>query len=201
MRFKDKVVLVMGGNSGIGRAASIDFGKEGAHVFLTGRSRKTIDETVALKSLARAASSPTLVTSRAAVTCSTRSGEAHGGFDVLFRQRRHRRLRPRSRRHARAMGRGSQRQSARLLLRHPEGAPADAGRRFDRHYRLDRFDRRRARQHHVCRREGRSARRRPHPRGRVAATPDPRQHGEPRPHRYTPSSRAPTASPPTRCRA
>ncbi|MBO9669718.1 MAG: SDR family oxidoreductase [Sphingobium sp.] len=47
MRFKDKVVLVMGGNSGIGRAASVDFGKEGAHVFITGRSRKTIDETVA----------------------------------------------------------------------------------------------------------------------------------------------------------
>jgi NAD(P)-dependent dehydrogenase (short-subunit alcohol dehydrogenase family) len=47
MRFKDKVVLIVGGNSGIGRAAAIDFGKEGAHVILTGRDQKTIDETVA----------------------------------------------------------------------------------------------------------------------------------------------------------
>jgi len=47
MRFKDKVVLIVGGNSGIGRAAAEGFGAEGGHVFLTGRSRKTIDETVA----------------------------------------------------------------------------------------------------------------------------------------------------------
>ena len=47
MRFKDKVVLVIGGNSGIGRCAAEGFGAEGAHVFLTGRDQKTIDETVA----------------------------------------------------------------------------------------------------------------------------------------------------------
>ncbi len=47
MRFTDKVVLVVGGNSGIGRAAAEGFGAEGAHVFLTGRARDTIDETVA----------------------------------------------------------------------------------------------------------------------------------------------------------
>jgi NAD(P)-dependent dehydrogenase (short-subunit alcohol dehydrogenase family) len=47
MRFKDKVVLIIGGNSGIGRAAAEGFGAEGAHVFLTGRDKRTIDETVA----------------------------------------------------------------------------------------------------------------------------------------------------------
>lgn len=46
MRFTDKVVLIVGGNSGIGRAAAEDFGEEGAHVFLTGRDSKTIDDTV-----------------------------------------------------------------------------------------------------------------------------------------------------------
>lgn len=46
MRFKDKVVLIVGGNSGIGRAAAVDFGKEGAHVVITGRDQRTIDETV-----------------------------------------------------------------------------------------------------------------------------------------------------------
>lgn len=47
MRFTDKVVLIIGGNSGIGRAAAEAFGAEGAHVFLTGRDQRTIDETVA----------------------------------------------------------------------------------------------------------------------------------------------------------
>jgi NAD(P)-dependent dehydrogenase (short-subunit alcohol dehydrogenase family) len=47
MRFKDKVVLVIGGNSGIGRASAEGFGAEGAHVFLTGRDARTIEETVA----------------------------------------------------------------------------------------------------------------------------------------------------------
>jgi len=47
MRFQDRIVLIIGGNSGIGRAAAEGFGAEGAHVFLTGRDRHSIDETVA----------------------------------------------------------------------------------------------------------------------------------------------------------
>ena len=42
MRFQDKVVLVIGGNSGIGLAAARDFAAEGARVVLTGRDPKTL---------------------------------------------------------------------------------------------------------------------------------------------------------------
>lgn len=46
MRFNDKVVLIIGGNSGIGLASAQEFAREGAKVFLTGRSQQTIDEAV-----------------------------------------------------------------------------------------------------------------------------------------------------------
>ncbi|MBT2188102.1 SDR family NAD(P)-dependent oxidoreductase [Sphingobium nicotianae] len=83
MRFRDKVVLVMGGNSGIGRASAEAFAAEGAHVFLTGRDQKTIDETVAAIPGARGfradiadidSATPALDAIRA----------AHGRIDVLF---------------------------------------------------------------------------------------------------------------------
>jgi NAD(P)-dependent dehydrogenase (short-subunit alcohol dehydrogenase family) len=41
-RFEDKVVLVFGGNSGIGLAAARDFAAEGARVVITGRDAKTL---------------------------------------------------------------------------------------------------------------------------------------------------------------
>ncbi|HWW64086.1 MAG TPA: SDR family oxidoreductase [Sphingomonadaceae bacterium] len=42
MRFKGKIVLVVGGNSGIGLAAARGFAAEGAHVFIAGRDPKTL---------------------------------------------------------------------------------------------------------------------------------------------------------------
>lgn len=47
MRFKDKIVLVLGGNSGMGLEAARAFAAEGGTVHLTGRDRQTIDEAVA----------------------------------------------------------------------------------------------------------------------------------------------------------
>jgi len=46
MRFRDKVVVVLGGNSGIGLASARAFAAEGATVRITGRHRETIDAAV-----------------------------------------------------------------------------------------------------------------------------------------------------------
>lgn len=42
-RFENKVVLVIGGNSGIGRAAARGFAREGGRVVITGRDPKTLE--------------------------------------------------------------------------------------------------------------------------------------------------------------
>lgn len=44
-RFKNKVVLITGGNSGMGKAAAKAFKQEGADVIITGRDQKTLDIT------------------------------------------------------------------------------------------------------------------------------------------------------------
>jgi NAD(P)-dependent dehydrogenase (short-subunit alcohol dehydrogenase family) len=44
MLFKDKLVLVTGATSGIGRATAMKFGAEGARVALVGRKREALDE-------------------------------------------------------------------------------------------------------------------------------------------------------------
>lgn len=46
MRFTDKVVLVLGGNSGMGLAAAKAFAAEGGRLHITGRNRETLDEAV-----------------------------------------------------------------------------------------------------------------------------------------------------------
>ncbi|MFJ3585134.1 SDR family NAD(P)-dependent oxidoreductase [Streptomyces sp. NPDC090127] len=47
-RFTDKVVLVTGGGSGIGRATAVAFGREGATVVVAGRTPESLVETVRL---------------------------------------------------------------------------------------------------------------------------------------------------------
>ena len=46
-RLAGKTALVTGGNSGIGLATAQRFGAEGAHVFITGRNQRTLDDAVA----------------------------------------------------------------------------------------------------------------------------------------------------------
>src|SRR6478735_4132733 len=43
---KDKVILITGGSSGIGRALAESFGSKGAKVVITGRNIQTLNETV-----------------------------------------------------------------------------------------------------------------------------------------------------------
>ena len=83
MRFRDKVVLVMGGNSGIGRASAAAFAAEGAQVFLTGRSQRTIDETVAAIPGARGFSADIADIDSSAEVLAAIEAE-HGRIDVLF---------------------------------------------------------------------------------------------------------------------
>jgi NAD(P)-dependent dehydrogenase (short-subunit alcohol dehydrogenase family) len=47
-RLAGRRAIVTGGGSGIGRASAIRFAAEGAHVFVVGRTRETLDETVEL---------------------------------------------------------------------------------------------------------------------------------------------------------
>jgi NAD(P)-dependent dehydrogenase (short-subunit alcohol dehydrogenase family) len=48
MRLKNKVAVITGGGTGIGRATAILFAKEGASVCITGRTLKTLEETAAI---------------------------------------------------------------------------------------------------------------------------------------------------------
>jgi NAD(P)-dependent dehydrogenase (short-subunit alcohol dehydrogenase family) len=43
MRFKDKKIVIWGGNSGIGLAAAIEFHREGGRVFILGRNPETLN--------------------------------------------------------------------------------------------------------------------------------------------------------------
>lgn len=45
-KLKNKIALVTGGTSGIGKATAIDFLEQGATVIITGRNQSTVDETV-----------------------------------------------------------------------------------------------------------------------------------------------------------
>jgi NAD(P)-dependent dehydrogenase (short-subunit alcohol dehydrogenase family) len=85
MRLNNKIALITGGNSGIGRASARRFVEEGARVVITGRNQDTLDKTVAelgtdkvIAIRANAASAAEMKQ----VLDTVKS--AHGRLDVLF---------------------------------------------------------------------------------------------------------------------
>ena len=83
MRFQDKVVLVFGGNSGMGLAAAQAFAREGAHVHLTGRNQDTIDQALAAIPGARGYRAD-IADVAASDEVVARVEQADGRIDVLF---------------------------------------------------------------------------------------------------------------------
>jgi NAD(P)-dependent dehydrogenase (short-subunit alcohol dehydrogenase family) len=81
---QDRTALVTGGTSGIGLAAARRLVEEGAHVFITGRSRQRLDEAVAqIGSGATGVVSD--VSKFAGIDAVVEAIEAHGrGLDVVF---------------------------------------------------------------------------------------------------------------------
>jgi dehydrogenase/reductase SDR family member 7B len=47
VKMKDKVVIITGGSSGIGKAMAEEFGKRGSKIIITGRNKNDLDEAVA----------------------------------------------------------------------------------------------------------------------------------------------------------
>lgn len=87
MRFENKVVLVTGGGSGIGRAAALAFAAEGATVAVAGRSVEPLAETVKLVEADGGVASavPADVTSEDDVVAMVETVVArHGGLHVAF---------------------------------------------------------------------------------------------------------------------
>ena len=83
MRFKDKVVVVLGGNSGIGLASARAFAAEGAKVRITGRHRETIDAAFAEMPGARGFRAD-IADLAAMDEVYAAIGADDGGIDVLF---------------------------------------------------------------------------------------------------------------------
>src|SRR5262245_51738923 len=86
MSFRDKVVIVTGATSGIGRATAEAFGREGARSILVGRSERTLAEVAdAIASAGgHAVACPADVTSDdAPAVIVGRTVETYGGLDVL----------------------------------------------------------------------------------------------------------------------
>ena len=83
MRFRDKVVLVIGGNSGIGLAAAKGFAAEGAQVAITGRDPATLESAAGEIGNALAMRSDIAELSSLDVVMQ-QMRERYGRIDVLF---------------------------------------------------------------------------------------------------------------------
>lgn len=82
MRFDGKSVVILGGNSGIGRSAAELFAREGAKLAITGRDQATLDEVAGITgALARRSDIGSVEDSKRALG---EIADQLGGIDVLF---------------------------------------------------------------------------------------------------------------------
>jgi len=82
MRFDGKNVAILGGNSGIGRAAAIGFAAEGARLAITGRDAGTLEQVAAATGALAIRSDIASIADSQATLRTVR--EALGPLDVLF---------------------------------------------------------------------------------------------------------------------
>lgn len=84
MRFGGKIVLVVGGNSGIGLASARAFAAEGAEVIITGRDSATLDAAVASMGGRASAFRTDIADPDSLVPVAEAIRQRHGRLDVLF---------------------------------------------------------------------------------------------------------------------
>jgi NAD(P)-dependent dehydrogenase (short-subunit alcohol dehydrogenase family) len=83
-RFDNKVVVVIGGNSGIGRAAAKGYAEEGAQVVITGRDPKTLAAVQAEIGTAALAVRCDIADLASLDALMAQVGQQYGRIDVLF---------------------------------------------------------------------------------------------------------------------
>jgi len=83
-RFGNKVVLVTGGNSGMGLATAQAFAREGAQVIITGRNRETLDTAAAAIGVKAVAMQADTSKFQDIVRLMAGIKEQYGHIDVLF---------------------------------------------------------------------------------------------------------------------
>ncbi len=83
-RFADKVVVIIGGNSGIGRAAAKGYAGEGAQVVITGRDPRTLAEVQAEIGTAALALRSDIADLGSLDAVMEQVRQRHGRIDVLF---------------------------------------------------------------------------------------------------------------------
>lgn len=89
MKLQDKVAVITGGNSGIGRATALALAAEGAHVVIFGRDQETLDSTLAELNKVRSSEGHRAVQGDVSTLDDierlvAEAKDAHGRIDILF---------------------------------------------------------------------------------------------------------------------
>ncbi|HEX9792381.1 MAG TPA: SDR family oxidoreductase [Planctomycetota bacterium] len=83
MRLKERIAIVTGAGSGLGRATAVLFAAEGAHVVLVGRREAKLRETAALAGAGTTCAALDVAAPRAMHELAQRTAAAHGRIDAL----------------------------------------------------------------------------------------------------------------------